>query len=237
MEGNKYRILVVDDDNNILELVKIYLLKEGYEVVLARNGVEALEKMQQDTPHLMVLDIMMPELDGWEVCRKLRNQGNRIPIILLTAKGEDYDKILGLELGADDYLTKPFNPRELLARIKAVLRRLSDEITLPRILCYPGLEVNIDEYSVLLGEKQLTLTKKEIELLWFMASHPNRVFSREILLENIWGYHYTEDFRTVDTHIKRLRKKLFNDKPESDFNWAIKTVWGVGYKFEVTASC
>lgn len=236
MEGSRYRILVVDDDENILELIKIYLLKEGYDVILARNGDEALDKMLQDPPHLMVLDIMMPGLDGWEVCRKLRNRGNRTPIILLTAKGEDYDKILGLELGADDYLTKPFNPRELLARIKAVLRRLSDEISLPRILCYPGLEINIDEYKVSVNGRELNLTKKEIELLWFMASHPNRVFPREMLLENIWGYHYTEDFRTVDTHIKRLRQKLFAENNNTDFRWGIKTVWGVGYKFEVTSS-
>ena len=223
----------MDDDEHILELIKIYLLKEGYDIVLARNGREALDKMVSHPPHLVVLDIMMPEMDGWEVCRTMRNRGIRTPVIMLTAKGEDYDKILGLELGADDYLTKPFNPRELLARIKAVLRRLSDEIGLPRILSFPGLEINIDQYRVKVDGSEISLTKKEIELLWFLAGSPNRVFSREQLLENIWGYSYTEDYRTVDTHIKRLRKKLVPAGKSEGHSWSVATVWGVGYKFEV----
>ncbi len=227
------RILVVDDDENVRELMQLYLHKEGFDVVLARNGQEALEKVEKLNPHLVLLDIMMPELGGLEVCRELRRRSNNTPVILLTAKGEDYDRILGLELGADDYITKPFSPREAVARVKAVLRRLSDEINLPQALYYPDLEINIEEHSVVLGGKTLSLTHKEIELLWFLAGYPNHVFTREQLLENIWGYEYAGDTRTVDTHIKRLRKKLYHRDDSSGYMWEIKTVWGVGYKFEV----
>lgn len=222
-------ILLVDDDPHVLEVLSLYLEKEGYQVILADNGRAALEKVIQTDPCLIVLDVMMPELDGIEVCRKVRAVKST-PIIMLTAKAEDLDKILGLELGADDYITKPFNPREVMARIKAVLRRIGDLPKQGKTLAFPGLEINLSEYRVSVNNKAVALTPKEIELLWLMASHPNMVFTRENLLENIWGYSYSGETRTVDTHVKRLRHKL---KITADRPWDIKTVWGVGYKFEV----
>lgn len=233
MQLSGSRILVVDDDEHVRELMQLYLGKEGFDVVLARDGLEALEKVEKELPHLVLLDIMMPKLDGIEVCKELRRRRNNIPVILLTARGEDYDRILGLELGADDYITKPFNPREAVARVRAVLRRLSNEMNLPQALYYPDLEINVEEYSVVVSGEPVSLTHKEMELLWYLASHPNRVFSREQLLEKVWDYEYSADTRTVDTHIKRLRKKLYRQEDASGYVWKIKTVWGVGYKFEV----
>lgn len=227
MDTGRYKILVADDDENILELVELYLKKDGFQVATARDGGEALHKAEQDPPDLVVLDIMMPVKDGWEVCKELQ-QRRHLPVIMLTAKSEDYDKILGLELGADDYVTKPFNPRELVARIKAVLRRAREEAASTQLLQHHDLKINLAEYTVTRKERLIPLTRKELELLWLLASRPNQVFSRELLLSQIWGYAYTGDTRTVDTHIKRLRRKLGQSEA-----WDIKTVWAVGYKFEV----
>jgi two-component system response regulator ResD len=221
------KILVADDDENIVELISLYLRKEGFAVIAARDGGEALQKIAQQDPDLVLLDIMMPVKDGWEVCREVR-QRYRVPVIMLTARGEAYDRILGLELGADDYITKPFNPRELVARVKAVLRRSRRAGEGGRRLRYRDMVIDLDEFAVFREGRPLSLTRKELELLWLLASEPNRVFSREQLLSRIWGYDYTGDTRTVDTHIKRLRRKLGAGE-----SWRIGTVWGVGYKFEV----
>jgi two-component system response regulator ResD len=221
------KILVVDDDENIVELISLYLRKEGFTVIAARDGGEALRKIAEQDPDLVLLDIMMPVKDGWEVCREIR-QHYRAAVIMLTARGEAYDKILGLELGADDYITKPFNPRELVARVKAVLRRSRRKNEGGRQLHYRDLIIDLDEFAVSREGRPLSLTRKELELLWLLAGEPNRVFSREQLLSRIWGYDYTGDTRTVDTHIKRLRRKLGAGE-----GWRIGTVWGVGYKFEV----
>jgi len=227
---SKKQILLADDDPYVLEVLSLYLKAEGYPVVLAKNGKEALEKVNETDPLLVVLDVMMPEMDGIEVCRKIRAEKST-PIIMLTAKSEDIDKILGLELGADDYITKPFNPREVIARIKAVLRRINDTNSKTKTtLSFPNLEINLAEYRVKVYNKPVMLTPKEIELLATMAAHPNMVFTRENLLENVWGYAYAGETRTVDTHVKRLRRKLMI-KPDTP--WDIKTIWGVGYKFEV----
>ena len=227
-------ILVADDDEKIRELLVLYLSKEGFVVEQAADGAEAILKAQQIKPGLIVLDIMMPVIDGMEVCRQVR-KFSRVPIIMLTARVEDEDRIMGLELGADDYVSKPFNPRELVARVKAVLRRIpeaTDEAAGSGILNFPQLLINRQEYVVTSSGQTVQLTNKDMELLWHMASHPGRVFSREQLLESIWGYEYFGDTRTVDTHIKRVRQKL---GVQADTPWDIKTVWGVGYKFEVHA--
>jgi two-component system response regulator ResD len=221
------KILVADDDESIVELIMLYLRKDGFDVITARDGGEALRKITQHSPDLVLLDIMMPVKDGWEVCREIR-QRYQLPVIMLTARSEDYDKILGLELGADDYITKPFNPRELVARVRAVLRRSRQESGEPRLLQYRDLVINLDEFMVTKEGRPVPLTRKELELLWLLAGRPNQVFSREQLLSRIWGYDYTGDTRTVDTHIKRLRRKLGSGE-----SWDIKTVWSVGYKFEV----
>lgn len=221
------KILVADDDESIVELIMLYLRKDGFDVITARDGGEALRKITQHSPDLVLLDIMMPVKDGWEVCREIR-QRYQLPVIMLTARSEDYDKILGLELGADDYITKPFNPRELVARVRAVLRRSRQESGEPRLLQYRNLVINLDEFMVTKEGQPVPLTRKELELLWLLAGRPNQVFSREQLLSRIWGYDYTGDTRTVDTHIKRLRRKLGSGE-----SWDIKTVWSVGYKFEV----
>jgi two-component system response regulator ResD len=221
------KILVADDDESIVELIMLYLRKDGFDVITARDGGEALRKITQHSPDLVLLDIMMPVKDGWEVCREIR-QRYQLPVIMLTSRSEDYDKILGLELGADDYITKPFNPRELVARVRAVLRRSRQESSEPRLLQYRDLVINLDEFMVTKEGRPVPLTRKELELLWLLAGRPNQVFSREQLLSRIWGYDYTGDTRTVDTHIKRLRRKLGSGE-----SWDIKTVWGVGYKFEV----
>ncbi len=227
-------VLVADDDEKIRELLVLYLSKEGFAVEQAADGAEAILKAQQLKPGLIVLDIMMPVLDGLEVCRQVR-KFSRVPIIMLTARVEDEDRIMGLELGADDYVSKPFNPRELVARVKAVLRRSSEAVPEAQgsdVLRFPQLLINRQEYVVTSSGQTVQLTNKEMELLWHMASHPGRVFSREQLLESVWGYEYFGDTRTVDTHIKRIRQKL---GVQPDTPWDIKTVWGVGYKFEVHA--
>ena len=227
MSANK--ILVVDDDSNIVELIRLYLEKDGFDTVTASNGKQALEKFSSDTPDLIVLDVMMPEMDGWQVCREIRKT-SEVPIIMLTAKGETFDKVLGLELGADDYMVKPFETKELVARIKAVLRRVESKEPEPsKEIVYPHLSVNISNYELKIDGELVEIPPKELELLYFLASNPNRVYTREQLLEEVWGFDYFGDSRTVDVHIKRLREKL----EHIDANWQLKTVWGVGYKFEV----
>lgn len=222
-------ILLVDDDDRVLELLSIYLKREGFEVATARDGKEGLVKAHSLDPHLIILDLMLPEIDGLEVCRQLR-ANSKVPIIMLTAKDEDLDKLLGLGLGADDYVTKPFNPKEVVARVRAVLRRMTDTPGEERVLRFPDLEINLDEYRVRVAGEIIPLTSKEIEIFWMLASAPERVFTREQILSRIWGYDYLGDARAVDTHIKRMRRKL---KPQPSFKWDIKTIWGVGYKFEV----
>ena len=222
------KILVIDDDIKICEVIKLYLEKEGFEVVVTHNGMDGISVFKNEMPDLVILDIMLPKKDGYEVCRELRKISN-IPIIMLTAKGETFDKVLGLELGADDYIVKPFDPKELIARIKAVLRRTQGEVNDEKVVVYPNLTVNLTTYEVKLEDKVIDMPPKEIELLYFLASHPNKVFTREQLLDHIWGYNFVGDTRTVDVHIKRIREKIEKDK----YPWKIKTVWGVGYKFEI----
>ena len=221
------KILLVDDDPNIRQLVNLYLVKEGFEVIMASRGDEALKLFKESPPNLMLLDIMLPGMDGWQVCREVRKVSN-IPIIMLTAKDETFDK--GLELGADYYVVKPFDMKELVARIKAVSRRFQAADTPERELSFPGLTINIDQYTVKYMGRELEMPPKELELLYFLASHPGMVFTREQLLEQVWGYDYFGDSRTVDVHVKRLREKLTEGEK---LGWMIKTVWGVGYKFEV----
>ena len=223
-------ILIVDDDKNIREILALYFSKENFTVEEAADGVEAIRKIEQLNPSMILLDIMMPVLDGIEVCRQIR-KFSRVPIIMLTARAEDEDRIMGLELGADDYVTKPFNPREVVARVNAVLRRVPDsEFMKANILHFTNLEVNINEHTITTFGQTVPLTSKEMELLWCLASHPGRTFSREILLEKVWGYTYCGETRTVDSHIKRLRQKL---GVKDNTPWDILTVWGVGYRFEV----
>lgn len=223
------KILVVDDEKNIVELVRLYMEKEGFETVCAYTGDEALSKFREEKPDLIVLDLMLPGTDGWQVCREIRKT-SQVPIIMLTAKSETFDKILGLELGADDYMTKPFEAKELLARVKAVLRRSeAQETTAQKVASFKNLSINIENYELEINGEQVDAPPKEIELLYFLASNPNRVYTREQLLEEVWGFDYFGDSRTVDVHIKRLREKL--EGVEAD--WQLKTVWGVGYKFEI----
>ncbi len=225
------KILLVDDDPNIRQLVNLYLAKEGFEVEMAERGDEALKKVLASPPNLMLLDVMLPGMDGWQVLRETRKSSN-VPIIMLTAKDETFDKVLGLELGADDYIAKPFDMKELVARIKAVVRRYQtpEPVEGNKALTFPGLTVNISQYTVNYMGRELEMPPKELELLNFLASHPNQVFTREQLLEQVWGYDYFGDSRTVDVHVKRLREKLNEGEK---LGWQIKTVWGVGYKFEV----
>jgi len=227
----KTKILLVDDDPNIRQLVNLYLQKEGFEVQMAERGDEALDKFRAAPPDLMLLDVMLPGMDGWQVLREARKTSN-VPIIMLTAKDETFDKVLGLELGADDYIAKPFDMKELVARIKAVIRRYQtpEKSEAGAALTFPGLTVNISQYAVTYMGKELEMPPKELELLNFLASHPNQVFTREQLLEQVWGYDFFGDSRTVDVHVKRLREKLGEGEK---MGWQIKTVWGVGYKFEV----
>jgi two-component system response regulator ResD len=225
-------ILVVDDEEHIRELVRLYLEKEGFTVVLAADGEEAVQKVKALHPQLIILDIMLPKLDGWDVCREVRKVAET-PIIMLTAKGEEFDKVLGLELGADDYLTKPFSPRELVARVKAILRRTAPDDTKAAdgdTVSLPGLTVNQSSREARVNGQEVTMTPKEFDLLWFLSKNPGKVFTREQLLTAVWGYDYYGDLRTVDTHIKRLREKVERDEPAS---YNVKTIWGVGYKFEV----
>jgi len=224
----KGRILVIDDDLNIADLIRLYLEKEMYEVKTAYSGRSALEAFHSWAPDLVILDIMLPEIDGYELCKQIRKV-SRIPIIMLTARGETFDKVLGLELGADDYLVKPFEPKELTARVKAVLRRTMGTDEVLEEVVYPQLVINKSDYSITYQGVKVDIPPKELELFYFLASHPNQVFTREQLLEKLWGYDFMGDTRTVDVHVKRLREK-FSDEAG---RWEIKTVWGVGYKFEV----
>ena len=234
--AEKQRILIVDDDYNIAELISLYLTKECFETKIVGDGEEALRVFPEFQPNLILLDLMLPGIDGYQVCRELRST-SQVPIIMLSAKGEIFDKVLGLELGADDYMIKPFDSKELVARVKAVLRRYQPPVQTPassvteqhgNFVEYPDLIVNLTNYSVIYNGHSIELPPKELELLYFLASSPNQVFTREQLLDHIWGYEYIGDTRTVDVLIKRLREKLKgNDK------WALTTVWGIGYKFEV----
>ncbi|MBQ6266009.1 MAG: response regulator transcription factor [Clostridia bacterium] len=221
------KILVVDDDTNICELLRLYLDKDGYDVITANDGASAVKKFQDENPDLMILDIMLPELDGWQVCREVRKFSDK-PIIMLTAKGETFDKVLGFELGADDYVTKPFDAKEVLARIRAVLRRTgSDKQENIKEVKYDKLVINLTNYELMVDGKKVDTPPKEMELIYHLASNPNRVFTRDQLLDEVWGFDYYGDSRTVDVHVKRLREKLegVSDK------WELKTVWSVGYKF------
>ncbi len=222
---NKNTILVIDDDRNILAIIEMYLKKEGFSVVTGERGDTVLELFHKTQPQLIVLDVMLPGIDGWEVLSALRKESD-VPVIMLTAKGDTLDRIQGLELGADDYMPKPFEAKELLARIKAVLRRFAAPEN-DKCVEYPGLAISLDNYSVTLDGKQLEMPPKEIELLFFLAAREGKVFTREQLLEQVWGFDFFGDSRTVDVHVKRIREKL-GEREE----WQLKTVWGVGYKFE-----
>ena len=224
------KVLIIEDDKNIADLLRLYLEKEGMECQVTGDGLVGLERFQQFQPDLVLLDIMLPGLDGWSVCRKIRDT-SKTPIIMLTAKGELEDKVNGLEMGADDYITKPFEMKEVLARVHAVLRRFGEEEQTEKKLIFDKLVINLDSYELLVDNKRVDTPPKELELLFHLASAPNRVFTRNQLLDEVWGFDYFGDSRTVDVHIKRLREKLENISEQ----WSLKTVWGVGYKFEVTA--
>ena len=233
MAINKQKILIVDDDNNIAELISLYLMKECFETEIVNDGESALAKIPIFKPSLILLDIMLPGIDGYQVCREVRAKSS-IPIIMLSAKGEVFDKVLGLELGADDYIEKPFESKEMVARVKAVLRRCKTEetplkTTDEECVTYPDLIVNKTNYSVTYMGKSIEMPPKELELLYHLAANPNRVYTREQLLDQIWSYDYIGDTRTVDVHIKRLREKISDHE-----NWKITTIWGKGYKFETT---
>lgn len=233
--AEKQRILIVDDDFNIAELISLYLTKECFDTLIVNDGEEALSSFVEYEPHLILLDLMLPGIDGYEVCREIRKT-SKVPIIMLSAKGEIFDKVLGLELGADDYMIKPFDSKELVARVKAVLRRFqpTPEQTKAVIsqsgdfVSYPDLIINLSNYSVLYYGENIEMPPKELELFYFLASHPNRVYTREQLLDHIWGYEYIGDTRTVDVHIKRLREKI-----KDHTAWSLSTVWGIGYKFNL----
>lgn len=225
-------ILIADDNRDITDVLSTYSRMEGFEPVVAEDGEEAIKLFLQYNPEVVLLDVMMPKEDGYEVCRRIRSKSN-VPVILITARGEDFDKIMGLDIGADDYIVKPFSPREVMARVRAVLRRMTKsekDTTTGNILKICDLEINLDEYTLHISDKKISLTKKEIETMWTLATNPNKVFTRDNLLDSLWGFDYFGDSRTVDSHIKRLRSKLDAiDHPA----WTIKTIWGVGYKFEV----
>lgn len=228
----KQRILIVDDDENIAELISLYLTKECFDTKIVFNGEDALSTFETYEPNLILLDLMLPGIDGYQVCREIRAKSG-VPIIMLSAKGEIFDKVLGLELGADDYILKPFDSKEMIARVRAVLRRYHpiknepSQAEKPKCVKYEGLTINLTNYSVLCDGNTVEMPPKELELLYCLASSPNQVFTREQLLDRIWGYEYLGDTRTVDVHIKRLREKL-KDHPQ----WKLGTVWGIGYKFE-----
>ena len=229
---SKQKILIVDDDNNIAELISLYLVKECFETRICNDGESAINTFDSFKPNLVLLDLMLPGIDGYQVCRELRTV-SQVPIIMLSAKGEVFDKVLGLEMGADDYMEKPFDSKELVARVKAVLRRYKPQTQEPaesddKVVRYPDLEINMTNYSVTYMGDRVDMPPKEMELLYFLAASPNHVFTREQLLDQIWGYEYVGDTRTVYVHIKRLREKI-NDHD----NWRIATIWGIGYKFEV----
>lgn len=230
--GNRQKILIVDDDANIAELISLYLTKECFDTMIAQDGETALLMADSFAPNLILLDLMLPGIDGYQVCREIRAKSST-PIIMLSAKGEIFDKVLGLELGADDYIEKPFDTKELVARVKAVLRRYKPVASIPdapdvKRVEYPDLIINQTNYSVVYMGNTVDMPPKELELLYFLAASPNHVFTREQLLDQIWGYEYIGDTRTVDVHIKRLREKI-NDHT----SWRIATIWGIGYKFEV----
>ncbi len=229
--ASKTKILIVDDDNNIAELISLYLIKECFDTQIVNDGESALESFETFEPNLILLDLMLPGIDGYQVCREIRSK-SMVPIIMLSAKGEVFDKVLGLELGADDYMEKPFDTKELVARVKAVLRRMKTSAPAPvetgdKRVVYPDLSINLTNYSVIYNGESIDMPPKELELLYFLASSPNHVFTREQLLERIWGYDYVGDTRTVDVHIKRLREKISDHE-----SWKISTIWGVGYKFD-----
>ncbi len=229
----KQKILIVDDDENIAELISLYLTKECFDTMIVYDGEDALTAFDTYHPNLILLDLMLPGIDGYQVCREIRAKSNT-PIIMLSAKGEVFDKVLGLELGADDYILKPFDPKEMVARVRAVLRRYQpakpdlSSMDKGKYVSYPGIEISLTNYSVSVDGTPVEMPPKELELLYFLASSPNQVFTREQLLDQIWGYEYVGDTRTVDVHIKRLREKI-KDHP----TWRLSTVWGIGYKFEV----
>lgn len=237
--ANKQKILIVDDDENIAELISLYLTKECFETFIVHDGESALDAVKSFEPNLILLDLMLPGIDGYQVCREVRASSS-IPIIMLSAKGEIFDKVLGLELGADDYMEKPFDTKEMVARVKAVLRRYkpaADTVkestpasVQAKVAQYPDLTINLTNYSVVYKGKVIEMPPKELELLYFLAASPNQVFTREQLLDQIWGYEYIGDTRTVDVHIKRLREKIRDHE-----SWRLSTVWGIGYKFEVLA--
>ena len=229
---NKQKILIVDDDANIAELISLYLTKECFDTMIVEDGESALRAVDTFAPNLILLDLMLPGIDGYQVCREVRSSSS-VPIIMLSAKGEIFDKVLGLELGADDYMEKPFDSKELVARVKAVLRRYKPAAAVPAkpaVECveYPDLTINKTNYSVMYMGKNVDMPPKELELLYFLAASPNQVFTREQLLDHIWGYEYIGDTRTVDVHVKRLREKI-----KDNASWSLATVWGIGYKFEV----
>ncbi len=232
---NKQKVLIVDDDSNIAELISLYFTKECYETMIVNDGESVMPAMESFSPNLIMLDIMLPGMDGYQVCRELRARYS-VPVIMLSAKGEVFDKVLGLELGADDYIEKPFDSKELVARAKAVLRRYKPADSAPqasrdKCVDYPDLSVNLTNYSVVYKGRTVDMPPKELELLYFLASSPNHVFTREQLLDQLWGYEYIGDTRTVDVHIKRLREKI-----KDHASWKIATIWGIGYKFEVRGS-
>ena len=230
---SKQKILIVDDDNNIAELISLYLVKECFETKICNDGESAINTFDTFKPNLILLDLMLPGIDGYQVCREIRTR-SQTPIIMLSAKGEVFDKVLGLEMGADDYMEKPFDSKELVARVKAVLRRFKPQVqeapeSNDKVVRYPDLEINMTNYSVNYMGERVDMPPKELELLYFLAASPNHVFTREQLLDQTWGYEYVGDTRTVDVHIKRLREKLSDHE-----NWRLATIWGIGYKFEVT---
>ena len=229
------KILIADDNSDITDILATYAENEGYEPVVAKDGDEALKLFASEDPSVVLLDVMMPKVDGYEVCRQIRAKSS-VPVILITARGEDFERIMGLDIGADEYIVKPFSPSEVMARVRAVLRRMSGN-TAPggkeadgKVVKVGNMVINLDEYSLYIGETKIVLTKKEIETMWTLASNPNKVFTRDNLLDSLWGYDYYGDSRTVDSHIKRLRAKV--DKVEHP-GWSIKTIWGAGYKFEI----
>ena len=222
-------MLIADDNRQITSILEEYAKKEGYEVKIAYNGSKTLEAFNKFNPDIVLLDVMMPIMDGFEVCREIRKISN-VPVIMITARGEDFERIMGLDIGADDYIVKPFSPAEVMARVRAVMRRLMADNTTSRSFIYDNLKINMEDYIVTINNNNVSLTKKEIELLWTLATNKNKVFTRDNLLNSLWGYDYFGDSRTVDSHIKRLRSKIDDFHHE---NWEIKTIWGVGYKFEV----
>ncbi len=223
------KLLIVDDNQQITAILAEYAQKNHYQVIIAYDGIEALRLFKSEKPDVVLLDVMMPKKDGFAVCREIRETSN-VPILMITARGEDFERIMGLEIGADDYIVKPFSPGEVMARIKAVMRRIIREDNQPQCLAYDNLTINLDDYTVSINGENILLTKKEIDLLWTLANHPQKAYTREELLNLLWGFDYFGDTRTVDSHIKRLRGKLGK---QIHPNWAIKTIWGVGYKFEV----